>query len=74
MVQSWLFVSPASRGIGFHLTRRLLKNTNLPIVATARTDPNKVKEQILNGLEVEKRRLEVLQLDVTGMIWRTFLP
>lgn len=65
MVKPWLFVSPASRGIGLHLARRLLKTTDLPIIATARKDPDGVNRQILQGLEVDSKRLEVLTLDVT---------
>ncbi|MCJ1255066.1 hypothetical protein MMC24_002882 [Lignoscripta atroalba] len=65
MVQPWIFTSPASRGVGLQLTRRLLATTKLPIVATARTDPEGTKDRILDGLDVDKQRLEVLKLDVT---------
>lgn len=71
MSKPWLFVSPASRGIGFQLARRLLKTTDLPVIATARRDLDALKEQILDGLVVDKQRLEVLKLDVTGT-WLTF--
>ena len=66
MVQPWIFTSPASRGVGLQLTRRLLATTKLPVVATARTDIEGTKEKILEGLAVDKQRLTVLQLDVTG--------
>ena len=66
MAQPWLFVSPASRGIGLQLAKRLLKTTDLPVVATARTDLDKVKNLILDGLEIDEKRLQVLQLDVTN--------
>ena len=46
--------------------RRLLKTTDLPIVATARKDLKTTKEAILYDLDVDGRRLEVLELDVTG--------
>jgi NAD(P)-dependent dehydrogenase (short-subunit alcohol dehydrogenase family) len=62
----WILTTPASRGIGLELTRRLLKTTNLPIVATARTDVHGAKSRILEGLNVDKGRLEVLELDVTS--------
>ncbi len=64
--QPWIFTSPSSRGIGLQLTRHLLKATNLPVIATARTDISGTKERILDGLDVDKERLEVLKVDVTS--------
>lgn len=66
MALPWILTTPASRGIGFELTRRLLKTTNLPVVATARKEVEETKERLLDGLDVERDRLEVLKLDVTG--------
>lgn len=44
----WAIVSPASRGIGLALSRRLLRTTNLSIVATTHsTSPDQVLEDIL---------------------------
>jgi len=64
----WTLVSPASRGIGFHLTRHLLRNTTLPVVATARKDIEGVRKSMLEGLkDVDEERLKVLSLDVTGI-------
>lgn len=64
---AWSLVCPASRGIGFQLTRRLLETTHLPVVATARSDASKVKKSILEDLtDVDEKRLTVLELDVTG--------
>lgn len=64
---AWSFVSPASRGIGFHLTRQLLQTTKIPIVATARKDVDGVKKSILQDLPyVDPDRLTVLEVDVTG--------
>ncbi|KAI9755334.1 MAG: hypothetical protein M4579_004336 [Chaenotheca gracillima] len=65
----WILTTPSSRGLGYALTRRLLRTTNLPIVATARQDPEKIKEALLkdvglSGAEGEKR-LDVLKVDVT---------
>ena len=40
----------------------------MPIVATARTDLKGTKARILDGLDVDTQRLEVLELDVTGSI------
>ncbi|KAF1929327.1 NAD(P)-binding protein [Didymella exigua CBS 183.55] len=61
----WSMISPASRGIGFALARRVLQTTNAPVVATARKDLDKTKEQLLEGLDVDEARLRVLKLDVT---------
>lgn len=69
MSKPWLLVSPASRGIGLQLAKRLLETTDLPVIATARKDLRNVSEQILKGLDVDKRRLEVLKLDVTGILY-----
>ena len=68
MSKPWALVSPASRGIGLQLARRLLKTTELPVVATARKDLNTTKEAILDDLDVDSKRLEVLELDVTGLL------
>ncbi|KAJ4410544.1 hypothetical protein N0V91_002031 [Didymella pomorum] len=62
---AWSMISPASRGIGFALARRVLQTTNAPVVATARKDLDKMKEQLLEGLDVDEARLRVLKLDVT---------
>lgn len=67
MSKPWLLVSPASRGIGLQLARRLLKTTDLPLIATARYDVKNTSEQIMDGLHVDDQRLEVLKLDVTGI-------
>lgn len=65
----WSLVSPASRGIGFHLARHLLQTTKIPVVATARKDVDGVKKSILHDLpDVESDRLTVLELDVTSRI------
>jgi NAD(P)-dependent dehydrogenase (short-subunit alcohol dehydrogenase family) len=63
----WSLVTPASRGIGFHLTRHILRTTPLAVIATARKDPGGLKKKILDGLkDVDEKRLTVLELDVTG--------
>lgn len=63
----WILTTPASRGIGFSLTRLLLQKTSLPIVATARRDLEGTKARLLDGLDgVEKSRLSVLEVDVTS--------
>ncbi|EME89288.1 uncharacterized protein MYCFIDRAFT_70475 [Pseudocercospora fijiensis CIRAD86] len=61
----WALVSPASRGIGLELARRLLQTTTVPIVATARKDLDQTKEQLLSGLkDVSEDRLHVVKVDV----------
>jgi hypothetical protein len=66
MVQPWILTSPASRGIGLALTRHLLRTTTLPIITTARADLPGTKKRMLEGLDVDPERLQVLGLDVTG--------
>ncbi|KAK0112876.1 hypothetical protein ONS95_014598 [Cadophora gregata] len=64
---AWSLVCPASRGIGFHLTRHLLQTTKIPVVATARQDVAGVKKSILEDLsDVDPERLHVLEVDVTN--------
>lgn len=66
-MQPWALVSPASRGIGFELARRLLQTTKLPVVATARKDLDQTRENVLHGLDgVKEDRLHVLKIDVLG--------
>jgi NAD(P)-dependent dehydrogenase (short-subunit alcohol dehydrogenase family) len=66
-MQPWALVSPASRGIGLELARRLLQTTKVPIVATARKDLDQTRENILQGLnDVSEDRLHVLKMDVLG--------
>jgi len=70
----WALISPASRGIGLALTRRVLQTTNVPVVATARKDPDKAREEILKGLDgVDEGRLEVLRVDVLGSWTSSFI-
>ncbi|KAI4263225.1 MAG: hypothetical protein L6R42_001622 [Xanthoria sp. 1 TBL-2021] len=64
-LKPWLLATPASRGIGLQLARRLLNTTDLPVVATARKDLESTKAQILQGLDVDPSRLSILKLDVT---------
>ncbi|KAI9716797.1 MAG: hypothetical protein M1812_005137 [Candelaria pacifica] len=62
----FILTCPASRGVGFELTRRLLKTTRLPIIATARTNLDETHHKLLEGLgDIEDSRLEVLKVDVT---------
>lgn len=68
MSKPWLLVTPASRGIGLQLARRLLRTTTLPLIATARKDIDQTRARILEGLDdVDQQRLEVLKLDVCGI-------
>lgn len=68
MASPWIFVCPASRGIGHALTRHLLQATSLPILASTRRDPTSTKASILKGLpgaEDLAPRLSVVTCDVT---------
>lgn len=66
-MQPWALITPSSRGIGLELARRLLRTTNVPVVATARKDLDQTKENVLSGLkDVEEQRLHVLKVDVLG--------
>lgn len=76
---AWALVTPASRGIGLELARRLLRTTNLPVVATTRGSTDEATEAILArksgedavddavmDAEADGGRLTVLRLEVTG--------
>ncbi|KAK3714314.1 hypothetical protein LTR37_007900 [Vermiconidia calcicola] len=64
-MQPWALVTPASRGIGLELARRLLTTTDIPVVATARKDLDHTRENVLSGLKgVKEDRLRVLKVDV----------
>lgn len=66
MSKPWILLTPSSRGLGFHLCRHLLRNTTVPILATARSDPSPVKDRLLDGLPEEtKSRLHMARIDVT---------
>jgi NAD(P)-dependent dehydrogenase (short-subunit alcohol dehydrogenase family) len=66
----WSLISPASRGIGFALARRVLQTTNAPVVVTARKNLAKAKKELLEGLDVDDGRLTMLEIDVLGMSLR----
>jgi NAD(P)-dependent dehydrogenase (short-subunit alcohol dehydrogenase family) len=73
----FILVTPASRGIGHALTRLLLQRTsNIPIIATARSNLDATKESLLSGLDssVDESRLHVLKLDVTGTLPSSLFP
>ena len=44
-----------------------MQTTSAPVIATARKDLDKTKEDLLDGLNVDENRLSVLKLDVLGM-------
>jgi NAD(P)-dependent dehydrogenase (short-subunit alcohol dehydrogenase family) len=68
-MRPWAFITPASRGIGLALTRRILQTTNIPIVATARRNLDQTKENILQNLQgVDESRLTVVELEVTSSL------
>lgn len=62
-------VTPASRGLGFAFTHRLLTRTELPVIATARKNCDELQERLLSSKGIPKdaeQRLRILQVDVTG--------
>ena len=66
---AWAIATPASRGIGYALTRHLLKSlpSDVPVVATARSDIPGVREKLLSSLELSEQqssRLDVQECDV----------
>ncbi|ETI23610.1 hypothetical protein G647_05412 [Cladophialophora carrionii CBS 160.54] len=66
---AWTLVTPSSRGIGFALTRHLVRTLppTVPIVATVRSDLPGVKENLLASLELspeQAARLDVRECDV----------
>ncbi|KAK3393057.1 hypothetical protein B0H63DRAFT_8237 [Podospora didyma] len=65
----WILLCPSSRGIGFSLARHLLRTTTVPMLATSRSDPQAVKQRLLDGLvtpsDDPSGRLEVVRVDVT---------
>ncbi|KAK7740754.1 hypothetical protein SLS53_005222 [Cytospora paraplurivora] len=68
MSRPWILVCPSSRGIGHALTRHLLRNTTVPILATARSDPSATKDLLLDDIKHDREargRLSVLRVDVT---------
>jgi hypothetical protein len=66
-MQPWALVTPASRGIGLELARRLLRTTDIPIVTSARKDLDQTRENLLSGLDgISEDRLHVLKVDVLG--------
>jgi NAD(P)-dependent dehydrogenase (short-subunit alcohol dehydrogenase family) len=68
-MQPWALITPASKGIGFALARRILQSTNVPVVATARKDQDQTKKKLLDGLkDIDESRLTVLRVDVLSMI------
>ena len=66
---AWALVTPASRGIGAALTRYLLCTTpaSMPIVATARSEPDGTRDKLLNSLNItdgQRERLDVQRCDM----------
>ena len=72
----WCFVSPASRGIGFALTRQILKETNAPVVATVRRgNILEIRDSMLKGLNgIDDKRLTVLKMDFIGTMTTSAPP
>lgn len=64
----FVLIAPASRGLSLSLTRYYLRNTNLPVYATHRSDsPDSVRKIILADLpSVDATRLRLLNLELTS--------
>ncbi|KAL3463166.1 hypothetical protein BJX64DRAFT_257727 [Aspergillus heterothallicus] len=62
-------VTPASRGLGFAFAQQLLANTNIPVIATARTNCDQLRSRLLESVEAEgsraEHRLKIFKVDVT---------
>jgi short-subunit dehydrogenase len=68
-MKPWVLVSPASKGIGLAIAKRILQTTTCPVIMTARTDPKELKARISNEIpDLDKQRLEVLKLDYLGKL------
>lgn len=85
MSTPWALTVPASRGLGRAFAGHLLATTQVPVIATARSNTREAKQQIIDSLgdhglkdnkarEDAASRLEVLELDVTGACSLSFLP
>jgi len=66
---AWTLVTPASRGIGFELTRHLLRTLppSIAVVATARSDLPGTREKLLSSLKLSESqacRLDLQECDV----------
>ncbi|KAK4947906.1 hypothetical protein LTR10_013414 [Elasticomyces elasticus] len=66
---AWTLVTPSSRGIGFAVTRHLLRTIppGIPVVATARSDLPGTKERLLSSLDLsesQSSRLDLQECDV----------
>lgn len=71
MASGFAIVTPASRGLGFAFARQLLAKTNLPVIATARRDCDKVRSELINDVPASQKadeRLHVFKADVTGKL------
>lgn len=66
-MKPWSLVTPSSRGLGLALTRHVLRTSKIPVVATARKDLSRARDDILKGLDAEAdTRLTVLRVDMFG--------
>lgn len=66
MVRPYILCSPGSSGLSLALARQFLKATDLPLIATARSDLDAVKDQLLADQDVSDRsRVTMLHVDFT---------
>lgn len=69
MSRPWILICPSTRGLGHALTKHLLRTTTLPILATARSDPEQARDRLLAGIRESESeaasRLHMARVDVT---------
>lgn len=66
-MKPWSLITPSSRGLGLALTRHVLRSSTIPVVATARSNLSKARDDILEGLDADAdSRLTVLKVDMLG--------
>lgn len=70
MSRPWILLCPSTRGLGHALAKHLLRTTTLPILATARSDPEQARDRLLSEVHEGDNsdaasRLHVARVDVT---------
>lgn len=58
-----ILCSPGSSGLSLALARQFLKATNLPLIATARSDLSSTKDRLIDSLDVDPARVTMLKVD-----------
>ncbi|THV05497.1 NAD(P)-binding protein [Dendrothele bispora CBS 962.96] len=68
MPSPFALVTPSTRGLSLAITRHLLRNSQLPVYASHRSEsPERVKADILSPLqEIDPNRLQMIYIDLTS--------